>query len=125
MKKMTNKFNIKEELRANGGFSVNQGLEPPSRDDGRYMVGIAEVAVYTSIESITKSTQYFIDFLRVQQAKNHNKNLFLGGWLDTKTGHVYIDISEAIHSKFEAITTARRRGEFAIYDIATDEDIYI
>jgi hypothetical protein len=49
--------------------------------------------------------------------------VFLGGWLDTADGNIYIDLSFNFPDKEIAMQEARNNGEIAIWDLAKGEEI--
>ncbi len=43
---------------------------------------------------------------------------YLGGWVDTETGEIWLDVPEVTESRKDAYDRARQRGEIAIADLA-------
>lgn len=43
---------------------------------------------------------------------------YLGGWVDTETGEIWLDIPEVTDTKQAAYERAKQRGEIAIADLA-------
>ena len=57
--------------------------------------------------------------------KQGYKNGYIGGWLDTETGVVYLDISYNFRSLGMALSEASNTNQLAIYDIANDTSLYL
>lgn len=53
------------------------------------------------------------------------KGNYLGGWYDTQTKKIYIDISQVIRDKKEAVAAAKRAKQLAIYDLGNKETLPI
>ncbi len=111
-----------DEIWMNGGLSYNPIEETPKTG---YMVGILvldefepeglkETEVHKRIsEAYCKYYNYRFDL--------HDR--FFGGWLSE--GILYLDISEHVENREDAIALAKARGELAIYDIANDKSIFV
>ena len=50
---------------------------------------------------------------------------FVGGWMDAETGKYYLDISENVQDKEQALQLAAERKQLAIYDVANGVSIYL
>lgn len=53
------------------------------------------------------------------------KDMFLGGWIDTDENLVYIDIAQRFDSRRIAIHTAIEHDEIAIWDLEKAEEIRV
>jgi hypothetical protein len=110
---------LKNDLKKNGGFSYNVKKNVPTKKDGRYMVGFEELETFSRIEYM-KDDEIYFNLLQEVQWENMSKKLFLGGWVDTEDNdRIWLDISECINDKDEALAIAWSRDEKAIYDIVT------
>jgi hypothetical protein len=54
-----------------------------------------------------------------------SENMFIGGWVDSEDGKVYIDLSEKFNVKEYALMIAADRGEIAIWDLANSQEIRV
>ncbi len=52
-------------------------------------------------------------------------SFYIGYWYDLKSGLHYIDISEVVFAKEQALMLASARGEKCVYHFATDGDVYV
>lgn len=48
---------------------------------------------------------------------------YLGAWTDPSTGTLYLDATEHIESRSQAMAAAEKRGELAIWDIRASEEV--
>jgi len=53
------------------------------------------------------------------------KNWYFGYWLDKKTGLHYLDVAIHLKSKTEAIATAKKYNQKAIFDCKKIDSIYL
>ena len=51
--------------------------------------------------------------------------MMLGAWLDTETGDTYVEVSEVFARPSDAIRVARARGELAIFDLYSKQEIRV
>lgn len=100
----------------NGGCSYNLHTGVSNPDSG-YMVSV-------------RKTQYVVDVLDAETLRKFietniediaSDNLFVGSWVSD--GKVYLDVSELILSKEQAIKSGMLRDQLAIYDNANGKDI--
>lgn len=49
--------------------------------------------------------------------------VYVGAWIDDKTNTLYLDLSEVVADRDTALKLAARRGQLAIFDTATGQDI--
>lgn len=69
----------------------------------------------------------------VQEVVNHNidlqpglyrsRNIYSGGWHNEENGEVYVEPSENIHDREEAIAAARARNQISIWDVEKGEEV--
>ena len=86
-----------------------------------YMVGIKNVGVYDSIQSVIAGE--VIDSIK-QYHTGSNKN-YLGIWSDSQTGKVYFDISIWIETLELAKQIGTNRNEIAIWDLKNNNEIIL
>lgn len=97
------------------GFSLDAKHETPK---GGYMVAVKGFEGVFSIENI-KEIESYCKELRSKLKDNQ----YVGGWLNTENGKAYIDVSENIMSKEQAIFEGRARKEIAIWDVLAFDEI--
>lgn len=61
------------------------------------------------------------EFTELEQPRER----FLGGWTDEKTGVFYLDWVRIIEDKGDAVRTAKKFKQLAIYDFENKEVVYI
>jgi hypothetical protein len=50
---------------------------------------------------------------------------YVGGWFDAESGKYFLDISENVQDKEQALWLAAERKQLAIFDLSTFESIYL
>jgi hypothetical protein len=105
-------------LTREGGFSLSRnGHEPP----GGFMVA------YSGDEEVfdqsTVGTQTMGEYMSRHEEDLNKPGAYLGGWVDHKSGKVYLDVSENVESLDEAKRIGKGRKQIAIYDIEADDEI--
>jgi hypothetical protein len=109
-----------DDLDDHGGFSVRTltGHEPTTG----WMVAIpGSERVYDSAVAVTPEIveSYMAEFANVlDDPDNH-----MGGWVDTTTGKVYLDISRHTPSEAEAIRLGREYNQLAVFDLGTGRTV--
>jgi len=94
-----------------GGFSLNLNLQEPKTG---YLVG-----GYSDVYENPCSQQ--IERL----LKKATGNYFVGGWIDDKTGKVYVERSRRFDNKDVALGLAHVLKQIAIFDVENKETIYL
>lgn len=103
---------------AGGGFSYQPftGTEPKRG----YMVGglvdPAEITVGSDRKAAAKAIARYVrehaeDFER-------DPNLYIGGWIDDRTGRLVIEVSENVEDRAGAVGRGTERNQVSIYDVA-------
>lgn len=92
----------------NGGYTY-------SVQDGRYSVGTGKKSVIISRENFNENT--------LKNAVRELKAIDFGTWLNE--GKVHVDNVTVFHDYETAYSTARERGEIAIYDLKENREIFI
>lgn len=63
-------------------------------------------------------TQMFLD-------ENLDKTGYVGGWLDSHSKQIYLDVVEFVDELAYAMKLADERDEIAIYDVANDKCLFV
>ena len=116
---------ILDRVKENGGLSVNMvdGSEPTSG----YMV--AAGTQYGATVSATdfydpiKGPKILADYMKKNKSDLGTGKNYLGLWHNTEDGNVYLDVSQNIQSKSEAISAGQARDQISIWDVANFAEI--
>ena len=114
-------MNLKTIL-ANGGATLTKDKKDAILHCG-YMVSIPNL--WTKV--LTTDT----DYATIEKAIDDMSKIvipnasYVGVWVDTKQGLIYIDESFHYYDKGIALMLAKEKGEKAIYDIERGESIYL
>ena len=116
---------ILERVKANGGLSVNMvnGSEPTSG----YMV--AKGTEYGKTVSAKdfydpqKGPKILANYMKENKADLGTGKNYLGLWHNTEDGKVYLDVSQNILSKTEAISAGQSRNQISIWDVANFAEV--
>lgn len=117
-----------EQTRKNGGFSVSMTGHPVPATG--YMVGGYEASlifgrdVLEAGHSVT-AYQMILQYVGKHFTMLTRFDVFLGGWIDTDTDLVYVDISQHFEDKSEAMAAARFHDEIAIWDLENESEIRV
>ena len=114
---------IIETVRREEGMSVkiDSGLQPK---DG-YMVARKEYSKIVSAEDFfdaTKGKKILGDFLK-ENRERFQKDQYLGIWWNTKTGKVYLDITDNISDREKAESLGKERNQISIWDVVNKVEI--
>lgn len=97
------------------GFTYHEGRVQEVGKDKGYVV-----AVKGSPELRAKS----LDPKEISDFVNkHGAGKSVGGWRDEKSGDYFLDVVEVHQDKALALKLAKQRGELAIFDLSTGEEI--
>lgn len=108
-----------EEMR---GISINvAGREPTSG----WMVAVKGHESKVSEARFKRDGQRIMrDYLRsVRKKLRGDEKLYLGVWFNTKDRTYYLDVSQQVSSKREAVRLGRERRELAVWDVKAGEEI--
>lgn len=105
---------IYAETMTNGGYSVNI-LNNQVPESG-FMVSLPESELKVSVERF--NPQILRNYINSTNELN-NPKMYLGTWIENN--NVYVDTSENILNKEEAIRKGIERGQLAIYDVKNQE----
>jgi hypothetical protein len=116
---------ILERVKANGGLSVNMvdGSEPTSG----YMVAAgtqygATVSAADFYDPV-KGPQILADYMKKNKSDLGTGKNYLGLWHNTEDGNVYLDVSQNIQNKSEAISAGQSRDQISIWDVVNFAEI--
>lgn len=116
---------ILERVKANGGLSVNMvnGSEPTSG----YMVAKGtEYGKTVSADDFydpEKGPKILADYMKDNKADLGTGKNYLGLWHNTEDGKVYLDVSQNILSRTEAISAGQSRDQISIWDVANFAEV--
>ena len=108
-------------LQTEGGFSESLDGQSP---DGGYMVALDKSAEAV-FDSADLTDADILDFVLEHYDSLNQDAAYLGGWLDTDDGKVYLDVSFNFGDKDEALSAAAGAEQLAVYDIEAGESIYL
>ena len=112
---------LKDLILKNGGFSLNLKKETPKNG---YMVSVADIFQLKLSEITDNEIERLEKELNNLENKGY-KNGYIGGWLDTETDIVYLDISYNFRSLGMALSEATNSNQLAIYDIVNNTSLYL
>lgn len=105
------------------GFSVKHDLD--EYEGGGYAVGGASECFKVKADDL--SWNYFaytiMPALR-EQTRGKGARMLIGGWVDNY-GYAYLELSDIVQNRKEAITMGWMRDQKAIYDLWNNEEIEI
>ena len=105
----TNKFI--QLLKDNSGVSYNMVTKEYDPNKG-FFVSLPNLETKVSLQSL--SVDDIATFINKHRTLLQDKTKFIGGWVDNEV--VYLDISEQIFDKREALERGYKHNQLAIYD---------
>lgn len=107
---------LKKIVALNGGATLNHKGQLMTLEHG-YMVSLADNETTTTLEALSEKLirRYF------KLAKK--KHAYVGLWLDA--GALYLDLSIKVSDKVAARKIGKHNNQIAIYDLATQNSIYL
>ena len=108
-------------IRNNGGFTLTKDLQAKQ---GGFACAISGHEKVFNMDTVSELdiVAYISD---KKELCKKNANLCFGSWLDTNTNNLYLDLSEVLPSKKEALKKAYKRKQLAIFDLNTFESVYL
>ena len=102
------------------GFSVKHDLS--TYEGGGYAVGGASTCHEIKVDdlSFNRFTDIMADLCALTRGKA--SRLLIGGWVDNH-GTAYLELSDIVQNRAEAIALGKDRDEKAIYDLWNNEEI--
>ena len=108
-------------IRNNGGFTLTKDLQ--AKQEG-FACAISGHEVVHNMDTVSELD--IVDYIASKKDLcKKNSNLCFGSWLDTETNKLYLDLSEVLPSKKEALKKAYKREQLAIFNLNTFESIYL
>ena len=98
-------------LKDNSGVSYNMITKEYNPNKG-YFVSLPNLETKVSLQSL--SVDDIVTFINKHRSLLQDKTKFIGGWIDNEV--VYLDISEQIFDKREALERGYKHSQLAIYD---------
>ena len=98
-------------LKDNSGVSYNMVTKEYNPNKG-YFVSLPNLETKVSLPSL--SVDDIATFINKHRSLLQDNKKFVGGWIDSDT--VYLDISEQIFDKREALELGYKHNQLAIYD---------
>lgn len=109
--------NLLDFIERNKGATISPLTgQPIENQAGGYCVSIQDGAIIANL-SIKKINKYL--------KKARKKKTLLGIWFNTKNKKFYLDFSQIIQDKKEALKVARENKQLAIFDLKNKQDIYL
>ncbi len=107
---------------AEAGFSVRAvDFATPTRG---YMVARPEGGVVLDAPDLETTKQGLKDFMaQNKQRFAEDPTLYIGGWKDSNTGKLYLELSDNVASKRIATELGTRRDQVAIWDVVGSKEI--
>jgi hypothetical protein len=116
---------VLEKVKANGGLSVNMlsGNEPT----GGYMVAkgtnLGDIVSADDFYDETKISGILSNYFKKNKSELSGSDNYLGIWHNTEDGQVYLDVSQNILDRTEAIVAGQTRDQISIWDVVNFEEI--
>ena len=98
-------------LKENSGVSYNMTTKEYNQNKG-FFVSLPNLETKVSLQSL--SVDDIVIFINRYKTLLQDKTKFIGGWIDNNT--VYLDISEQIFDKREALERGYKHNQLAIYN---------
>ncbi|MCC2626592.1 MAG: hypothetical protein K0S14_242, partial [Thermomicrobiales bacterium] len=109
-----------EALEKNGGFTYDP-YSSSFVESGGYMVGGVPGQKGVVVDALTPET---LEKFRADNAKLLSKEgMFVGGWKDSKTGKIHLDVSERVPEKDRALELLKDRKEIAAWDLDSSSEL--
>ena len=107
---------------AESGFSVRAvDFATPTRG---YMVARPEGGVVLDAPDLESTKQGLKDFMAQNKARfAEDPTLYIGGWKDSNTGKLYLELSDNVASKRIATELGTRRDQVAVWDVVGSKEI--
>lgn len=119
-RQLSDEVKTQYEISGEGGFTVHHptGMRP---EKGFAVAVPGAEQVVGTVEALTP--RHINQYRQTHAAKLAEPDTFLGAWVDTTDGQVYLDISVVFDDRDAAIEYGRSSNQKAIFDLATFEDI--
>ena len=108
-------------IKNNGGFTLTKDLQAKQ---GGFACAISGHEVVHNMDTVSELD--IVDYIASKKDLcKKNSNLCFGSWLDAETNKLYLDLSEVLPSKKEALKKAYKRNQLAIFNLNTFESVYL
>lgn len=98
-------------LKNNSGVSYNMVTKEYNPNKG-FFVSLPNLETKVSLQSL--SVDDIVTFINKHRSLLQDKTKFIGGWIDNEV--VYLDISEQLFDKREALERGYKHSQLAIYN---------
>lgn len=113
----------------NGGYSTNHRNQTP---DVGYMIGrsdLVDTVIISGAENLATNSRFqheaknLMTAVKALNTLQSNDSFYLGSWIHE--GKVYLDVSQKISDRAEAMELAVELGELAIWDVRNSQEISV
>ena len=118
--------NLRHRLNMAGGFTVRmEGTTPTDYVESGYALSLYPDREFTFSADAKGDT---VLGLLIQYASDNRDllsvpNNYMGAWLDTESGKVFLDVSTVVEDKAKALELAGEFGQLAVYHLDSGEEI--
>lgn len=105
-----------------GGFSYSPVSNSSPKDGFMLSISNKNERVYNLD---TFSRKNIDDYMKLHQGVLKRSGGFVGGWIDTKTNKIYLDISINVKSSSDAERLCKQYKQLAYYDLVKGESVYV
>jgi len=115
-----------QETQETGGSSVSL-IGEPLPESGYMVGGYVDSLIFDSglLGHGTVAYDMILRWVSSHAALATKFSVFVGGWIDTDTDLVYIDLSQHFIDKSDALAVARFHDEIAIWDLSSKREIRV
>ncbi|QTF81866.1 hypothetical protein SEA_GUEY18_81 [Gordonia phage Guey18] len=110
-----------------GGSTYHIESGKHTREDGGFIVALAIDTKVIPAHRVTLDGGQILkdafDFVQVNADELARDDRYFGTWVNEHDGQMHFDVVQVIRSYTEAMTTAKARGELAIWDIQQEKEI--
>uniref|UniRef100_A0A6H1ZS43 RelA/SpoT domain-containing protein n=1 Tax=viral metagenome TaxID=1070528 RepID=A0A6H1ZS43_9ZZZZ len=105
-----------------GGITYDMLKKVPRANEPLFSVSI--YPENTKLIDVGKlKTQDIYEFVRKNRKMLDKPNHFLGGWLDTESGKIFLDVSVSVKDKSKAIQLGKEFNQKSVYDLMNFKEI--
>lgn len=114
---------VRQQIAASGGFSVHRttGVSPAKG----YMVAVDNKDSELALIGDDLNSTVMRRFLERNRDRLKDPMMYLGGWFNTETGEIVLDISERLDDLDLAMEVGKKRKQTAIYDLNTGQEVLV
>jgi len=105
-----------------GGITFDMIKKSPRSNEPLFAVSIyPENSVILDRKNFTTKDVY--EFIRKNRKMLDKPNHFLGGWYDTESGKIYLDVSIAVKDKTKAVSLGKKFNQKSVFDLMSLKEI--